>query len=239
MWYEFPEASDLFTNDKQFMFGHSMLNAPKINEPSDEELWTSFTHDVEVELPSESIWYSFNSKLVIPEEFYDAPKTLAVADQESATFVRGGSILPMLKIYGQETSLLNAIKNPMVLDIYSDEEGSAVGLLYLDDGMSLEYETNNAQTLVHFFMHDTTDVTVMKIDSDDNHYAASCGKTIAEVNIYGVENQPTNVVDVWFNRDASFIYNKSAKSVHVKDLHLPTDCGFHQGEEHNLLKLIY
>lgn len=188
MWYEFPEASNLYSNDKQFMFGHSILNAPKINAPSDEELWTSFTHDVDVELPSGSIWYSFNSKLVIPKEFYDASKTLAVADQESATFVRGGNILPMLKIYGQETSLLNAINNPLVLDIYSDENGSAIGILYLDDGMTMEYETQNAQTLVHFFMHDTTDVSVMKIDSDDNHYAASCGKTIAEVNIYGVEN---------------------------------------------------
>jgi len=123
------------------MFGHAMLNAPKINAPSDEELWTSFTHDVEIELPSESIWYSFNSKLKIPEEYYDVSKTIAVADQESATFVRGGNILPMLKIYGQETSLLNAINNPMVLDIYSDNDGSAVGILYLDDGMSLEYDT--------------------------------------------------------------------------------------------------
>lgn len=221
------------------MFGNAILNAPKINEPTDEELWTSFTHDVDVELPTGAIWYSFNSKLQIPEEYYGVSKTLAVGDQESATFVRGGSILPMLKIYGQETSLLNAINNPMVLDIYADKTGSAVGILYLDDGMTLEHETQNAKTLVHFFMHETTDVSVMKIDSDDNHYAASCGKTIAEVNIYGVENQPTNVVDTWFNRNASFIYNKSAKSVHVKDLHLPTECGFHQGEEHNLLKLIY
>lgn len=50
----------------------------------------------------------------------------------------------MLKIYGQETSLLNAISNPLVLDIYADNDGYAIGILYLDDGMNMEYETQNA-----------------------------------------------------------------------------------------------
>lgn len=225
MWYEFPEEEVFFSNDTQFMFGNAILNAPKINEPTEQEKVFAFTHEVSVQLPSETIWYSFYSKLALPKDTTEAMK-LQVSDLESATFVRGGSILPMLKIYGQETSLLNAIENPLSLDIYANEEGSAVGLLYLDDGMTNEYEQLNAQTLVHFFLHGTTDVSVMKIDSDSNRYAASCGKTIAEVNIYGVEQQPTNVVDVYFNRNASFIYNASAKSVHVKDLLLPVECGF-------------
>ena len=62
--------------------------------------------------------------------------------------MKGGSILPILA-HKRELSLLNAIKNNIRLDIYPDSHNYADGVLYLDDGESMDHLMGN-QTLVNY-----------------------------------------------------------------------------------------
>ena len=52
MWLEFPKNEEAFKITSQFMFGDSLLFAPKLNEHD---------QDVDVYLPQEATWYQFNS----------------------------------------------------------------------------------------------------------------------------------------------------------------------------------
>ncbi len=75
-------------------------------------------------------------------------KTLT--DLEQAVFARGGVILPILT-HDSCTAILSCINNSIHLEIYLDVNGKASGSLYVDDGHSLQYQTDpNASSLVTF-----------------------------------------------------------------------------------------
>jgi alpha-glucosidase (family GH31 glycosyl hydrolase) len=103
---------------------------------------------------------------------------------EQGTFVKGGSILPILA-HKRELSLLNAIKNNIKLEVYPDEENYAIGILYLDDGESLNHEQKNEFTLVHYFYNNDI-LSTEKITKTTNVYAEAASKSIINVTIYGV-----------------------------------------------------
>ena len=47
--------------------------------------------------------------------------------------------MPLLSVYQDRMSLLEAINDPIKLDIYPDEDKAASGNLYLDDGENMQY----------------------------------------------------------------------------------------------------
>ena len=53
MWLEFPQNTDMFSITSQFMFGDSILFAPKLNV---------YNQDIDVYFPQEATWYEFNSR---------------------------------------------------------------------------------------------------------------------------------------------------------------------------------
>jgi len=66
--------------------------------------------------------------------------------------VKGGSILPILA-HKRELSLLNAIKNNIRLDIYPDSHNFAHGMLYLDDGESMDHLKGKNTLLSYKYMN--------------------------------------------------------------------------------------
>jgi len=70
-------------------------------------------------LPSSSIWYNYYSKQ-IHSPTVGGPSLDWINDMEQGTFIKGGSIVPILA-HKRELSLLNAIKNDVKLEIYPDE----------------------------------------------------------------------------------------------------------------------
>lgn len=58
---------------------------------------------------------------------------------EQATFIKGGSIVPIL-LHEDCLALLTCYQNPIRLEVYLDENDSAKGWLYTDDGTSFDYE---------------------------------------------------------------------------------------------------
>ena len=61
--------------------------------------------------------------------------------------MKHGTILPLLNIQ-DELSILEAMDNGLTIDIYVDTDGYAEGLLYWDDGVSLESQ----KALVHLIL---------------------------------------------------------------------------------------
>ena len=60
MWFEFPDETDLYTMDSQFMFGESMLVAPKISQPGPLSEWQE--QEVNFYLPKSATWYNYYTK---------------------------------------------------------------------------------------------------------------------------------------------------------------------------------
>ena len=85
-------------------------------------------------LPQKAIWYNYYTKQIHTATTKVTPEW--IPDDQQGTFIRGGSILPILA-HKRELSLLKAIKNDVKLDIYPDSHSYAIGILYLDDGESL------------------------------------------------------------------------------------------------------
>jgi len=61
--------------------------------------------------------------------------------------VRGGSILPILLHEGC-SALDLCYQNSMRLEIYPDSDGTATGDIYIDDGVSLEYQNQDSSKSV-------------------------------------------------------------------------------------------
>lgn len=53
------------------------------------------------------------------------PQTIYLGDEEQGIFVKGGSILPILNFDLDRMSILEAIYDPLRLEIYPDTESSS------------------------------------------------------------------------------------------------------------------
>jgi len=135
MWFEFPDETDLYTMDSQFMFGESMLVAPKISPPGPLSEWQE--QEVNFYLPKSATWYNYYTKKV--EETTGTYVNRNLTDLEQAVFVKGGSVLPIL-LHENCTALTNCFFGKIRLEVYLDNAAKATGHLYLDDGETTEYK---------------------------------------------------------------------------------------------------
>lgn len=53
--------------------------------------------------------------------------------------MKAGSIIPILNYDSVRMSILQAIDDPIRIEVYPDANNDATGLLYLDDGMTNAY----------------------------------------------------------------------------------------------------
>lgn len=146
MWSEFPDESRFRDVESQFMFGSSLLVAPKVIKP--EGVYEHMhLQQVIYALPLSESWYNYYTKALqtsTPEgEWVDE----AFADLDQAVFVRGGSILPVLQ-HEDCMSLLPCMRNNITLEVYPVGSGDleAYGDLYLDDGSSFNYTDQEAKS---------------------------------------------------------------------------------------------
>ena len=56
MWLEFPNESDFYDMETQFMLGDSLLVAPKIEAPTDDQE-AEQVQEVTFTLPEGAVWY--------------------------------------------------------------------------------------------------------------------------------------------------------------------------------------
>ena len=61
MWNEFPDESRFWSMPSQFMFGESILVAPKVTRPQG-VLQLSHQQEVTYALPESTTWFNYYSK---------------------------------------------------------------------------------------------------------------------------------------------------------------------------------
>jgi alpha-glucosidase len=142
MFLEFPGEPNLAINDEEYMFGDSLLVAPKVWE---------FTGNYSVSLPAGE-WYDFWTGAKVAGNRVDVTPALDTLP----VYVRAGSIIPQQPVvqHVEETP-----RGPMVLNVYPGPQ--CHGSLYADDGNTLAYQ--HGESLHVDF---TCDVKVDHLDID-------------------------------------------------------------------------
>ena len=169
------------------MWGDNIMVAPKLGEPVQMGMAMSGVYQMDIYLPYGEDWYFYPTKELMPASVDN--QELFLGDEQQGVFVKGGSILPILNFDLDRMSILEAIYDPIRLEIFPEtNSGTAQGTLYLDDGMTNAYKDYNAHTSVQF-MWDGANLSVNKLTS--NVYAEASNKMINEVVIVGVLSQPT------------------------------------------------
>lgn len=122
LFLEYPQATEFYDDDRDFLFGRDLFVAPVTTEMVDAE---------DVTLPPGD-WYDFWSgrKYEHNEKIQLRPRL-----QEMPLYVRAGSILPMQPVV-QNTG--ETPDGPLELRVYPGEDCS--GSLYEDDGHTLAYQ---------------------------------------------------------------------------------------------------
>ena len=142
MFLEFPKETNLALNDEEYMFGSSLLVAPRV--------W-NFTDQYSVSLPVGD-WYDYWSgeKVAGGKSLRVDPKldTLPV-------YVRAGSIIPQQPVV-QDTD--ETPRGPLVLRVYPGPQ--CLGSLYADDGNTLAYQKGQTLRLNFTCEASTTRVAV-------------------------------------------------------------------------------
>lgn len=106
-------------------------------------------------------------------------------------------------------ALLACIENPITLEVYSDADNDAFGELYLDDGETFDFKTDESKSaLVQFTFDGTTLSSAFETGSD---YALPVTQQVTKVIIYGVETAPVLVLAA--NIEVDFIYDVEKKAV--------------------------
>lgn len=231
--------------ETQFMFGDDILVCPKLTEPAEEETFLGGHGSAETRflitcyLPRkdagyEAFWYFWYDG-VAEEGSTNQFFTRELPDEHQGIWVRGGSIIPILK-FEDASSLLDVIDNDVSLRVYLDYHQQADGHLYLDDGESQRYRSDLDYVSVDYKYEGDT----LKV-KDREGYNGSTTKIISSVTIYGVKTEPSGVQNLYDpTQHVQFTYNDENKSLLLEGFEIPVDCGLAaHGSYTDLLKLTY
>lgn len=158
MYYDYPEADEAYTWNKQFMFGDDIL-ACTIDQPADqvtalaERTWW---------LPEGNDWYD-----VVTGAILKGGQKVAghYTIDENPYFIKAGAIIPMAS---KEIQTLQEENDQLYLYIAPGMCDSQTSV-YEDDGNSQAYETDYATTLVTKTIADGK--AIVKIDARKGEYA--------------------------------------------------------------------
>lgn len=137
LWMEFPDDPHTFAMDDQYLIDRVLLVHP-VTEAG--------ARGVHVYLPGEGeVWYNDET-----HEQHRAPQTLYVPVTLSTipVFQRGGTVIPRQDRPRRSTEAMRA--DPFTLYVALSPQGTAQGELYLDDGVSFDYDTKNQFLHRHF-----------------------------------------------------------------------------------------
>jgi alpha-glucosidase len=127
LFLEYPQASEFYGDNRDFLFGRDFFVAPVTTDMVDAE---------EISLPPGE-WYDFwtNVRLTSKEKIALHPRL-----DEMPLYVRAGAIVPMQPVVQYTDEKPNG---PLELRVYlpaSDSSGDCRGTLYQDDGHTFAYQ---------------------------------------------------------------------------------------------------
>jgi len=177
VFLEYPQASDYYGNNRDFLFGRDFFVAPITTEMVDAE---------EISLPPGD-WYDFwtNTKLSSQEKFSLHPRL-----DEMPLYVRAGAIVPMQPLVQSTEEKPNG---PLELRVYlpnSASNSDCRGTLYQDDGHTFAYQKGEILRVSYSCQVSNGSVTVTS-NVEKNAYQPWWKS--AQVTLFGAPAQPKEV----------------------------------------------
>ena len=177
VFLEYPQASDFYGDNRDFLFGRDFFVAPVTTEMVDAE---------EISLPPGD-WYDFwtNTKLSSKEKFSLHPRL-----DEMPLYVRAGAIVPMQPLVQSTEEKPNG---PLELRVYLPNGASNTdcrGTLYQDDGHTFAYQKGEILRVNYSCQVSNGSVTVTS-NVEKNAYQPWWKS--AEVKLFGATAQPKDV----------------------------------------------
>ena len=172
IFLEYPEASNFYGEERQFLFGRDVLVAPPVFEMTD---------PYEVRLPP-SQWYDYWSGA---KHQSTKPIRVKQALEVLPLYVRGGAIVPHQPVvqHTGETPV-----GPLELRVYPGED--CRGSIYLDDGRTYAY-TRGEYLRVNYTCKLAPDSLRITLSAYDGPYKPWWRSVRLEV--FGVEKSPRSV----------------------------------------------
>ncbi|OLC37402.1 MAG: hypothetical protein AUH28_04000 [Acidobacteria bacterium 13_1_40CM_56_16] len=177
VFLEYPQASEFYGDNRDFLFGRDFFVAPVTTEMVDAE---------EISLPPGE-WYDFwtNAKLSSKEKF-----VLHSRLDEMPLYVRAGAIVPMQPVVQYTDEKPNG---PLELRVYlsnNTSNGDCRGTLYEDDGHTFAYQKGEILRISYSCQVSSGATTV---SSTIEKGAYQPWWKSAEVKLFGVTAQPKEV----------------------------------------------
>lgn len=207
MWNEFPEDQRFWNVFTQFMFGDSILVAPKVTRPTG-VYENMHKQEVKYLLPESETWYNYYSKAQVDNT--SDWVTTALPDLEQAVFVRAGTVLPIL-LHEDCPSILSCINNDVRLEVYPDANEMAFGSMYLDDGSSFNYTDKEAGSARISLQYSKQRLTV----STEYGHSYDDMPNVATIAVYGIQKAPVSVTNDHTKAQVDFIYEPSTEAVYI------------------------
>jgi len=177
VFLEYPQASDFYGDNRDFLFGRDLFVAPVTTEMVDAE---------EISLPPGE-WYDFwtNTKLLSKEKFSLRPRL-----EEMPLYVRAGAIMPMqpLMQYTDEKP-----SGPLELRVYlpgGTASNDCRGTLYQDDGHTFAYQKGEILRVNYSCQVSNGSATV--VSTIEKNAFQPWWKS-AEITVFGMADAPKEV----------------------------------------------
>jgi alpha-glucosidase len=177
VFLEYPQASDFYGDNRDFLFGRDFFVAPVTTDMVDAE---------EIALPPGE-WYDFwtNAKLSSKEKFTLQPRL-----DEMPLYVRAGAIVPMQPLVQSTEETPNG---PLELRVYLPNiaaSGDCRGTLYQDDGHTFAYQKGEILRVNYSCQVSPGAVTVSSTTENSAHQPWWKN---AKLTIYGALTSPKEV----------------------------------------------
>ena len=194
LWFQYPNDTNTFNIDLQFLFGDSILVSPVTQEN---------VTDVSIYLPNDT-FYDFKSYNVINGTGSTVQLT-GVDYTDIPVYIRGGVVLPLRVSSATTTTALR--KKDFELVVAPNRAGKASGSLYVDDGVSIQQEKTLEATYTYAGKS-------LKVVTQGSFNVG--GLMYRAVKILGVASAPRSVmVNGRPVASGQIVYNTTSKSVSV------------------------
>jgi alpha-glucosidase len=169
---EYPDSSEFFDDDREFLFGPDLFVSPVTSELQDEKV---------IQLPPGS-WFDYWTGEKSSEREL---KKLRPALDELPVYARAGAIIPRQAVVQNtgETPL-----GPLELRVYPGP--ACKGSLYQDDGHSLNYEKGEFLRIHYSCEVAAAGIKVMSAVDKDGYKP---WWSAVEISVYGLDKAPTSV----------------------------------------------
>lgn len=127
MTFNFANEANVLDIDDEWLVGDNILVSPVVEEDATNRL---------VYLPGgpSELWYNTEFSLL----YYGGNYTIDVDNGTNLYFYRGGGIVPRRDTFRQ--SATESLNDPFNLYLFLNSSGAAIGTLYVDDGISFDYQ---------------------------------------------------------------------------------------------------